>query len=678
MRGLRIAVATAGVAALAGLQTTGLLPFPLVALVCTVFLLGCWAAPRLQRSAGSGLRFAAGFGVSALIMAAALQATGVRDGRGLLAVAAVAVMATTAAEHTSRRSLMFGLALAVAVLSLALALAPGIAVLLPAAVVWVAGLVALVLAQRLAEAEPAAAAGVPAAGMGPAPAGASRADVLRARGRWVALPVLGCLLVGVAAATALPRLTSPGGDAGGEGRQAGGGPVRTLAAGTPGRSAAAYTSGVLDLRSRGELSGERLYDVPAASPGLWRGAVLDRYDGTTWRGTRQRPAPVGGPGTITVRPAPDDGIAEDRPERTDTVRMTPAAGGLIVAPGVVDRLDTPLAVVLGDTGQLTLESASAAAYTVGSRPPDSTGAKADAAALRAATGTDPGDPRWTQLPSGVPARVRDLGRRLAGPGTERYAAVLGVQHHLRDVATYRLDSPVPPPGADAVDDFLFVSRSGFCEQFASAEVVLLRSAGVPARLVTGFSGGVPSGPGRRAVVAADAHAWVEVWFPGRGWVSSDPTAGVRPDTSWQDRIGRDVAELAAGSRGRTLLALLAVGLIATLAVIALLVTRWLRSAPAGTGESRPGPRRGGGLPPPLLAAYQRLEVALAEAGRPRAPTESAADLAARWADDAEAARAFGTLQLALYGPLPPPPAEVAAAAAHLDTLSASLLARQPH
>ena len=86
---------------------------------------------------------------------------------------------------------------------------------------------------------------------------------------------------------------------------------------------------------------------------------------------------------------------------------------------------------------------------------------------------------------------------------------------------------MPAEGVDAVDDFLFVSQRGFCEQIASALTVMLRSQGVPARLATGYL------PGERdrvsgvwKVRASDAHAWVEVWFPETGWEAFDPTASV--------------------------------------------------------------------------------------------------------------------------------------------------------
>jgi protein-glutamine gamma-glutamyltransferase len=83
---------------------------------------------------------------------------------------------------------------------------------------------------------------------------------------------------------------------------------------------------------------------------------------------------------------------------------------------------------------------------------------------------------------------------------------------------------------DSVDDFLFNTRSGFCGHYASAFVTLMRGAGVPARVVTGYLGGEWNPIGDYFVVRqSDAHSWAEVWLEGRGWTRVDPTAAVEPD-----------------------------------------------------------------------------------------------------------------------------------------------------
>ena len=120
--------------------------------------------------------------------------------------------------------------------------------------------------------------------------------------------------------------------------------------------------------------------------------------------------------------------------------------------------------------------------------------------------------------------MTDLAERITADATTEYDRVEAVQSWLRRNTEYDLDVPRDPPGVDAVDHFLFVTRTGFCEQIASSLAIMLRTLGIPTRLVTGY------GPGERnpltgyfEVKQSDAHAWVEVFYPGIGWVA------VRPD-----------------------------------------------------------------------------------------------------------------------------------------------------
>jgi hypothetical protein len=88
----------------------------------------------------------------------------------------------------------------------------------------------------------------------------------------------------------------------------------------------------------------------------------------------------------------------------------------------------------------------------------------------------------------------------------------------------------PKLGLNTVDDFLFSSQRGFCEHFASSFVVLMRSVGIPARVVTGYQGGEWNAADQYLIVRQyDAHAWTEVWLPQRGWTRIDPTAAVAPN-----------------------------------------------------------------------------------------------------------------------------------------------------
>ncbi|UHA76062.1 transglutaminase domain-containing protein [Paenibacillus sp. 481] len=138
------------------------------------------------------------------------------------------------------------------------------------------------------------------------------------------------------------------------------------------------------------------------------------------------------------------------------------------------------------------------------------------------------------LPSTLPERVRELARRVTFGAGSRYEQVQRVQHFLQRQYTYTMSgSSVPPQGSDFVDHFLFDQRQGYCTHFSSAMVVMLRTQGVPARWVKGFAPGEAEAPGQYAVRAANAHAWVEVYFPQAGWIAFEAT----PNAEWSNHNG---------------------------------------------------------------------------------------------------------------------------------------------
>ena len=127
----------------------------------------------------------------------------------------------------------------------------------------------------------------------------------------------------------------------------------------------------------------------------------------------------------------------------------------------------------------------------------------------------------------MPRRVTDLAAQLTAPAPTTYDKVLALEAWMAANTTYRLDIPRLPAGDDAVERYLFVDKKGFCEQIASALVVMLRSQGIPARVAVGFAPGERNPfTGLWEVRASDAHAWAEVWFPNVGWQPFDPTASV--------------------------------------------------------------------------------------------------------------------------------------------------------
>jgi hypothetical protein len=121
--------------------------------------------------------------------------------------------------------------------------------------------------------------------------------------------------------------------------------------------------------------------------------------------------------------------------------------------------------------------------------------------------------------------VRQLAERIASGADNPYVKALRIQNYLRETYPYDLTMGPAPEKRDVVDYFLFDIQRGFCSHYATAMVVMLRSVGVPARVVTGYAtGNYDYDRGAYRVPVSAAHAWVEVFFPGYGWMEFEPTA----------------------------------------------------------------------------------------------------------------------------------------------------------
>jgi len=150
--------------------------------------------------------------------------------------------------------------------------------------------------------------------------------------------------------------------------------------------------------------------------------------------------------------------------------------------------------------------------------------------------------RWLELPPGFNPRTIEQGRQWRRQyGNDDNAIVRAALTQFHD-GGFRYTLSPAPLGRNAMDDFLFDTREGFCEHYSSAFTVLMRAAGIPARVVTGYQGGYWNTIGNYLLVRnSDAHAWSEVWLAGRGWVRVDPTGAVRPE-----RVTQGAAAAASG------------------------------------------------------------------------------------------------------------------------------------
>lgn len=248
--------------------------------------------------------------------------------------------------------------------------------------------------------------------------------------------------------------------------------------------------------------------VPSPSQMYWRGPVMWDFDGRTWRQPRWLP----GWTETAIEPGPQRWDYEIEMEPTDR-RQLVALDLLISAPSG-SELDPDHN--LQSQTQLTGVSR----WRMQSAPP-----------LRYEAKLSPQTRQYAlQLPPNFNPRTLALARqwRLEAGASADGAIVTRALDWIRRDFAYTLETPLA--GRNSVDEFLFDQRAGFCQHFSSSFVVLMRGAGIPARVVTGYAGGYRNSVGGYWLVRrSDAHAWAEVWLRGRGWVRVDPTAAVAPE-----------------------------------------------------------------------------------------------------------------------------------------------------
>ncbi|WMJ68056.1 DUF3488 and transglutaminase-like domain-containing protein [Stenotrophomonas sp. 24(2023)] len=371
--------------------------------------------------------------------------------------------------------------------------------------------------------------------------------------------------------------------------------------------------------------------VPPAEQRYWRGPVLTRFDGQRWQrdpDSDRLPVP-----DVARRPGGWDYQIDAEP----TDRRLLVALDLPTRAPEGSRLDADYSL----SSDRTLASLSR--WRLHSSPPTRFDAGLSLLQRRQAL----------QLPAGLNPRTAALARQWRQEaGNDDAAIIKRAMDWIHADFAYTLETPAYQ--RDGVDQFLFEQKAGFCQHFSSAFVVLMRNAGIPARVVTGFAGGVRNPFGNYWVVRQmDAHAWAEVWLPQRGWVRVDPTAAVAPERIYdtlEDRLagnGGAVAEdgwlqfgqaadwLRRGwnnlvlsfdaNRQRQLLRPLGLDdlqpgqLVAgfvTLTALALLWMAWLLA-------------RGERERDPLLRAWHRLGRRYARLGLAREPAETALDWARR-------------------------------------------------
>ena len=245
-------------------------------------------------------------------------------------------------------------------------------------------------------------------------------------------------------------------------------------------------------------------EMPASDKLYWRGPVMDTFDGRTWR-----PHP-GLSRTPTIEalspPIRYESTLEANQQRWLLALDAPAPS--LKEFGINSTLTVTNRQVISQRSRFTLISVTDYRFNV----------MEDAEVLR----------RNLKLPADLNPKSRALAESWRTQSANPSATVnLAIALFSGKDFTYTLQPPLL--GEHSIDQFLFESRRGFCEHYAAAFVVLMRAAGIPARVVGGYQGGERNPvDGFLVIRQSDAHAWAEVWLDGKGWVRVDPTAAVSP------------------------------------------------------------------------------------------------------------------------------------------------------
>ena len=282
---------------------------------------------------------------------------------------------------------------------------------------------------------------------------------------------------------------------------------------------------ITDLALSDDIAFRVHFDGPPPPPAerYWRGPVLHDFDGRTWR----RTIAFRGPGT---------GLAPLGIAYRYVVSLEPNRHNWIFALDWPDRWDFERRL-----SHRRRHAGTAFALVAPARREH---LLAHACPIDGAVERGRAPPRHTAPERNAIRRTRQLALdlRRSHPDDIQYVnAVLDMFH--RQQFFYTLEPP--PLGVNSVDEFLFDTKRGFCGHYASAFAALMRAAGIPARVVTGYHGGLYNRFADYWIVAqSDAHAWDEVWIEGRGWMRVDPTSAVAPGRVEPGSEGA----LAAGSR----------------------------------------------------------------------------------------------------------------------------------
>lgn len=292
----------------------------------------------------------------------------------------------------------------------------------------------------------------------------------------------------------------------------------------------------VDLGSMGPVKQDRSLvmrvipnnDLKGASPSYLRGISFDRYDGKAWQNTLLRKTQLirNTDERFTLGPAPEGLLVSKK-----TVFLEPLDTQVLFTAGKTVSIRGPFSRLFVDqSGSLYFPSNRSRQMEYELAGVTETFSDSDRKEVRI---DYPREIRDHYLPAGdaetgIDPKITALAEAVTAPYTTVYDKTAAVENYLKTNYTYSLD--LSPSSRPPIEEFLFFQKKGYCEQYASAMVLMLRSIGIASRLVTGFLPGEWNEFGQYFLIRqSDAHAWVEVYFPGGRWLSFDPTPAVLPE-----------------------------------------------------------------------------------------------------------------------------------------------------
>jgi len=262
----------------------------------------------------------------------------------------------------------------------------------------------------------------------------------------------------------------------------------------------------------------------------WRGIALDHFDGHNWAKTDRKRSTVYSSVDyeFPIRP-----VVKASATARYEILLEPLATNTLFGPYQVRLVSGRLQLLEHDNDDsvyLRFPAARRIKYEVLSEIPDRS-ARMPAGSAATSDIPDKTRSRYLQLPRGMDPRITDLASKITAAEKSAFENASLVESYLKRNYKYTLDLSWKP-GPQPLSTFLFESKAGHCEYFASSMAILLRAAGIPTRIVNGFlKGEYNPVSGDYIVRQSDAHSWVEVYIPGRGWMDFDPTP---PDPNYTE------------------------------------------------------------------------------------------------------------------------------------------------